>query len=74
MVGNDVMLKVKRAGLITIICHLPNGNIIKREVRTVDEEMKVKDQEVLQSNGKKNGIPNRPTKISEKRNSNQHDL
>lgn len=73
-IGNDVMLNVKRAGLITIICHLPNGNIIKREVRTVDEEMKVKDLEVLQSNGKKNGIPNRPTQISQKRNSNQHDL
>lgn len=73
-IGNDVMLNVERAGLITIICHLPNGNIIKREVRTVDEEMKVKDQEVLQSNGKKNGIPNRPTQISEKRNSNQHDF
>lgn len=57
-IGNDVMLNVKRAGLITIICHLPNGNIIKRKVRTVDEEMKVKDRYVLQSNGKKNGIPN----------------
>lgn len=36
-IGNDVMLNVKREGLITIICHLPNGNIIKREVRTVDK-------------------------------------
>ena len=52
--GNEVMLNVQEVGVITIICHLPNGNTIKREIKTTDDVPVRPTQDASQVREKKN--------------------
>ena len=70
MVGNEAMLNVQEVGVITIICHLPNGQTIKREIKTTDDDPMRPIQDAPQVKEKRNS----PSSISEKEKSKRNDL
>lgn len=68
--GNEAMLNVQEVGVITIICHLPNGQTIKREIKTTDDDPMRPIQDAPQFKEKRNS----PSSISEKEKSKRNDL
>ena len=71
--GNKVYLKTKNTRKVTIICHLPNGRTIVRELKVYENNTGASTSSSSSEKRARN-MSNSPSPISGKRNSNQHDL